>query len=148
MGYVRSKHIKVVFDGDHPYAGLEISTKRLSIEDYKEVMKLGRLRVDGMDDEAFKAFRRPFEVFGEALVSWNLQDEDDDGEVVDVPATVDAILGDPVWVMPVIKAWMQAIVPPSEDLGKDSDGGETSPDSPASPAPPIPMEPLSPSPTS
>lgn len=145
MAYVRSKVLKVTFDGDHPLAGLEVRTRRLSMDAYREVMSLSSLDPEriAVDDDAFDEFRRPFEIFADCLISWNLQEEDENGEVRDVPPTLDAILADIVWIMPVIKAWLKALMEVPPELGKGSPSGE-----PSDPVPSLPMEPLSPSPQS
>ncbi|MFB4312938.1 hypothetical protein [Actinomadura sp. 21ATH] len=143
MGYVRSRYLRFVFDEttDPALAGLEMRTQRLSSETVLELVQLKEAREDGVTDRDI--IERPFEILADVLVSWNLQEEDDEGNAVDVEPTRDALLCDLPWATKLLKAWMRAVNGISNDLGKDSPSGETS-----VPEPSLPMEPLSPSPQS
>jgi hypothetical protein len=69
---------------------------------------------------------------GNALVSWNLEDEDGP-----VPATLEAIEEqDFSLIMSVVNSWLSAITGVSDDLGKDSPSG------PQFPGQPVTMEAL------
>jgi hypothetical protein len=150
MSYVREKTVKVTFDDEHQLAGLEVRTRRVSVEVYEEIMMMvSGLNLDTKDlanpqkrEEIRRTFRKPFDLFAEVLVSWNLEERDDDGTVVAVPPTIEGIMSDFVFSALVIKEWLKAVNGVSEELGKDSGSGATS----GPPAPPLPMEPLSPSP--
>lgn len=140
MSYVRSKFLKFTFADDAALDGLEIRTKRVSSETIVELMELKELREEGSSNR--EVLERPFEILGDVLVSWNVQEEDDDGNLTDVPPGRDALLADIPWATKLLGAWMGAITSISRDLGKGSPSGSNSP------APSLPMEPLSPSPES
>jgi hypothetical protein len=80
-----------------------------------------------------------FATFGDALVEWNL--EEDDG--TPVPATAEGVLSqDMDFVMLVVQAWLTGIMGVSAPLGGGSTSGAPFPEAS------IPMAPLSPNPQS
>lgn len=147
MGFVRERTLKISFADDHPFAGLEVRTRRMSVGEYEQLMELMGTDLDEKSiadpakrEEFFKLLRRPIEMFCDALVSWNLEEKDKDGNNIPVPATRDEVMADFPFAAIIIKEWVKGIRGISDELGKESPSGETSP------APPLPMEPLSPNP--
>ena len=65
---------------------------------------------------------KQFTLFAEYLVSWNLDDDDDQP----IPCTYEGLkTQDFEFVMAIMMAWMQALGGVPDDLGKDSSSGET-----------------------
>jgi hypothetical protein len=120
MGYrVKRKILNLRFE-DPDYAGFECRAHSTSVE-----------KVLDLADQAEAARRGSIEVaeliaaFGDALISWNL--EDDEGRPV--PATTEGVRrADLVWILPVILAWVDAMVNVSAGLGKDSTSGQRFPE--------------------
>jgi len=112
------KIYKIVFD-DPDLAGLEVKARGLSI---------GELR----DDEI-----TPAESFANALVSWNLEDE----EGRPLPMTLGTLENYPDlnFINTLVEAWLNAVIGVDDELGKDSGSGKPFLEGS------IPMEPLSPS---
>lgn len=138
MAYVRSRYLTFKFDDVDPaLEGLEIRTVRISSDTVVELMELKGLREEGSSDR--EVIERPFEILGDVLVSWNVQEEDDDGNLVDVQPGRDALLADIPWATKLLKAWMGAVTDIQRELGKGLPSGGTSQEQS------IPMEPLSPS---
>jgi hypothetical protein len=132
MGYRRKhKTVTVQFDGNHELAGLEVTTRGMSLGAYLELVGMGDVDRSGIGE----ALR----VFADSLVSWNLEDENGNP----VPATVEAVYAeDHSMMLKVGTAWLDALsgVHKADPLEESSPGGEPSP------AVSIPMEPLSESP--
>jgi len=131
MGYqARPKVYKLVFDDDE-YEGLVVRARSVKLG---QILRLSRLV--GMDPanlrpEDTENFEQLFTMFADALVDWNL--DDDDGEPV--PATLEGIQGqDADFVMPIIKAWFVALAGVTGPLGAGSSNGKPSAE------PSIPME--------
>ena len=119
MGFKhQAKVYKLVFD-DPALEGLEVRCRSLSIGEVE-------------DDDI-----RVFEQFAEALISWNL--EDDNGQVL--PATLESVRGYPDYEFMSLLAntWVEAVTGVSDELGKDSASGKQSLEAS------LPMETLSPS---
>jgi hypothetical protein len=80
--------------------------------------------------------------FAKALVSWNLEEDDDEEVTHAVPATLDGVLAQDIdFMVAIIRAWIGAHVEVPDELGKDSPSGGTSLEGS------LPMEPLSSAPT-
>lgn len=113
--------------------GTRLRLDRLT-ERIKDVRDSGALTEDG---EA--AFHELLDELAGGILSWNLQDEDDE----DVPATREGLLAqDLPFVMAIVRAWTMAgsgVAPPLPD---DSNSG------PLFPVESIPMDTLSPGPVS
>jgi hypothetical protein len=144
MGFKVSVIYKLDFE-DTPYEGLEVRARSLPIGKLREIVKFAQLKdkqdialITDMLDEML-------EKFGAALVDWNAEGEDEEGNDVPLPANVDGLKQlDTNLAMTIILAWIEAVagVTAGSDLGKDSSSGEPSR------ALSLPMEPLSTSPTS
>ena len=122
MGFKHQpKVFKLTFD-DPDLAGLEVKVRSLSIAE--------------VEDED----RKVFEQFADALISWNLEDEN--GAIL--PPTLESVQNYPDYEFMSLLAttWVSAVTGVKEELGKDSDSGQQVPEGS------IPMETLSPSLTS
>lgn len=124
--------------------GLKVTIEGTTTGDLLDLVDLAAKvpgRVDGvkLDPETRRMVETMMGYLARGLVSWNVADRD--GNVL--PTTVEGLrkckLG---LVMDIIKAWTEAQVDVSDDLGKDSGSGGTSPEAA------LPMVPLSPSPPS
>ena len=119
MGFKhQAKVYRLVFD-DPELEGLEVRARSLSI-------------AEARDDD-----RKVLDSFADALVSWNLEDEN--GQPL--PATLETLetYPDVDFMNLIMDTWMTAVAGVDEELGKDSSSGEQSPEAS------LPMEPLSPS---
>ncbi len=141
MGYVRVKKIyKLVFE-DPEMDGLVVRAKSVPVGQFVELARLAELdKKDTYSGEDLEQIDRLFRGFASALVSWNLEDDNEDGATVPVPASVDGLYAqDLEFVMAIIAAWMQAMGGVTGPKEQRSNAGELSL------AASIPMEPLSPS---
>ena len=118
MGYKR-KVLHFTFE-DTP--GLEVWARSLSVRKSLEVTRkfadLGEADIQSMTEEQAADLFAPFV---SRVVSWTLEDEDEDGNAVPVPVTIDAFLD---WDMDeaykIFLAWMQRatnIAVPTEPSG-------------------------------
>lgn len=133
MGFKRErKTYKLQFEGE--LAGLVVRARSLPLGAF---MELGKL----LDTEAGVSAGAEdmgkvdtlFHTFAGALISWNLEDDDDQP----VPPTAEGLYTqDLEFCVSVITAYMQAVSGVSASLGKESPAGEPSL------AASIPMEPL------
>lgn len=116
MGYKsKAKRITLDFDGDKEFEGLEVTTKGLSIGDYLDVAAL--------TNEASTDVTPLLAAFASSLISWNLEDEDDQP----VPATLEGVKSQDIeFIMTIVSAWMKAAAGVKDSVGKDSPSGETS----------------------
>jgi hypothetical protein len=128
MGFKAVVVYNLDFEGT-PYEGLEVKTRSLPIGRLREIIKFAQLRdkdkrdpekVVGMLDEML-------EKFSSALISWNAEREDD----TPIPANLQGLQElDTNLAIEIILAWINAVagVSATSDLGKDSSGGEKSPE--------------------
>ena len=135
MGYRRETTIYKLEFAQPEFNGLEVYAKSVSIKKLTGLMRLSGLSTGkGMTEDDIQNLEGLFEVFGKALVKWNLEEQvdplDDDSEWVPVPATADAVLDydDSVFMTKVVLAWVQTIASVSDDLGKDSTSGQRFPE--------------------
>lgn len=138
MGFVKEQTIlKLVWDQDTKYPGLEVRAVESSTAEYLRVAKLSQR--DRLSDEEIESICG---MFARRLLSWNLETPDSEG-VRPVPATLEGLLSqDFDFISAVIVRWATATSKIDEDLGKDSSSGDRSVEAS------IPMETLSPNPQS
>lgn len=140
MGYVRERRNYRLIFADEEYAGLEVVARSASVAAYRRIAEM-----------ASKPFSMPptaddlieidnlYRAFADQLVSWNLEERDDDGAVTAVPATLDGLQSQDLdFAMAIILAWMEAVGGVAAPLDSASSSGAME----AS----LPMEVLSPSP--
>lgn len=133
MGYRREPKLYRLRFEDPSMEGFECLCRSVSIERFMALTGLA-----GGTDLARQAegAMEMFGIFAEALVSWNLEDED--GEKV--PATLEGVRAQDLdFMLPIIVAWQEAIAAVAPPLPSSSNGGATSLERS------IPMAPLSPS---
>jgi hypothetical protein len=122
MGYKKKvKTFELSFKGDAEYDGLELTMKGLSIGKYLKIAELA----DTADSDKTADLRPMLSSFADALVSWNMEDEDE----LEVPASLEGIESlDIEFVMTLISKWLTSVAGVSAPLGSDSGSGETSPE--------------------
>lgn len=137
MGYRHNrKTYKLVFE-DPELDGLVVRVKSTSVGNLLDIMGLLAMNVDDIRREDLSQLDHLFRSFAEALVEWNV--EDDDG--TPVPPTYEGVRGqDTDFVIDVIRVWYEALSGvPGPLPATSSDGGPSLEQS-------MPMEPRSPSP--
>ena len=144
MGYKRKLYVLKWPEG-HELAGLEVTTKGLPVKKLFELVQLSGV-LTGEADVATKVTVADelFMGFAERLVSWNLEDDDDNPVPADLIGVTDQ---DFDFMVGLIMTWMDAVSSVDIPLPSPSPPGgssETEPDGVAS----IPVETLSPSPLS
>lgn len=125
MGYVRERrNYRLVF-ADAEYEGLEVIARSASVAAYRRIAEL-----------ASKPFSMPptaedlieidnlYQAFANQLVSWNLEERDEDGVATPVPATLEGLQSqDLPFAMAIIMAWMEAVGGVSPPLDSESSSG-------------------------
>lgn len=140
MGYTRKaqKVFRIEFEPGHEFAGLELTTKALTVAEFAEFGITVQAFGTGLEaaaastdpEEATRAvsgsvdaLQRAREAFAGALVSWNMTEEDGTA----TPATVQGVnLLDDMTFLNLVREWLEAIGGVGDDLGKDSGSTETS----------------------
>jgi hypothetical protein len=131
--YRPNRRIFVLTFEDEDYDGLVVKARSVKLGSFLQVANLLKLDPQNVQPEDVEKFAELFEQFADALVEWNL--EDDDGQ--EVPATLEGVQRQDVdFIMPIIKAWFEGIAGIASPLGTSSSNGQ-----PSAP-PPLPMEPL------
>jgi hypothetical protein len=135
MGYkVKKKLYKLIF-ADEDMAGLEVVMTSVPMGDLLALQQIDP-KVAATDPAQFRTL---MEIFAGAMLSWNLEDADDQP----IPITADDILAQDIdFIMAIISAWTSAISGVSAPL----DGGSTSGGNSLEAS--MPMEPSSPNPGS
>lgn len=121
MGYRKVPRIHTLeFDGDQE--GLIVRAKSVK---FGKVRKLLALMDDDTKDQ--EVMEQITAELADAIVSWNLQEEDGS----DIPVSVEAI-DDLEFdeVMAVVNRWMDSMTGPTKELGKDLSSGESFPGQP------------------
>ena len=127
MGYRRQRKVYKLVFADPDMDGLVVRVRSVSVGTFFALAK-----ADQQD-----AIEGLLDVFADALVDWNL--EDDEGEPV--PASLDGVRSQDVdFLMPIMRAWVDAIRQVPGPLGNGSSGGGRSLEAS------LPMEVRSPSP--
>jgi hypothetical protein len=126
------------------YEGLEVEARSVNTGQFLKIVSLAtRLESLGGDESKFTAedvatIEKLFGLFAKVLRSWNLMDEDENGNDIPVPPTFEGLLSQDLdLVMEVIGVWIDAVG------GVDADTGKGSPSTVTSPVPLPPMEALS-----
>lgn len=144
MGYKRTRTIKLTW-ADGEFEGLEIRARRVSIEQFLDLAPLIDSKYDMFDPQDREQLRELLTTFGEILVSWNLEDEAEDGTSTPIPCTAEEFMRqDPAFVREVLDQWTEAVSSVSgvsAPLEQPSPDGEPFPEELS-----LPMEVLSPSP--
>lgn len=132
MGYRPKRKTYRLRFADPEMKGLVVEASSVPVGTFKDIIKLLGT-IETTEDDA-EAVARLFEMFADALVTWNL--EDDSGEPV--PTTVEGIDSqDFDFMLAVIMSWVSSVGDVPAPLEQTSNGG--GPSLVAS----LPMEPLS-----
>lgn len=98
------------------YDGLEVSVRGQTTGESLSLL-------EKKDQSNLEATRYMISAFVDALIKWNLEDEDGNS----VPTTIEGVESlDLPFVQEIIDAWVSAASEVSKELGKDSPSGETS----------------------
>jgi hypothetical protein len=134
MGFRRAPLLVDFPEGDE-LNGLQVRLRRLSV---RALLEVSDLAGDAGTEREEQSTRALIERLAEAIVAWNL--EDDDGQLV--PTDVDSLLDqDFVMLLAIVHRWMDVADVPAP-LARPSTGGSPSP------VVSIPMDVLSPNPPS
>lgn len=116
------------------YEGLEVEARSVNTGQFLKIVSLAAgLENLGGDESKFTAedvntIEQLFKLFANVLRSWNLIDEDEGGNDVPVPPTMEGLLSQELnLVMEVIGAWIDAVGGVDAETGKDSPSTATSP---------------------
>src|SRR5690606_18443831 len=140
MSYVRKpKTFKLTFE-DPEMKGLVVRAKSVPLGRLLKLMKVADLDTDNLKAEDLELIDEILVMFSKSLVSWNLENEDDEGNRVPVPATYEGVQEQDLdFVITIIGAWVEAMAGVSAPLPKRSPSGVTFPEGS------LPMDVLSPS---
>lgn len=129
-GYKRERRTYVMEFADPEFEGLEIKVRSIPIRDLKNLMTLDPESEDSKTRA--EAIDKLMCAFAEALVSWNMTDEND----VPVPATLEYVESEDVdFIMMCIGQWMKVIsrVDDASPLDSNSQPGQPIPEAEPSP---------------
>lgn len=122
MNYKRERRVYVMEFADPAYAGLEIKVRSIPIRELTHLMTLDPESEDA--ELRASAIDKLISAFAEALVSWNMTDENDQP----LPTTLEYIESeDADFVMACIAQWMAAVsrVDDASPLDGNSTPGRT-----------------------
>ena len=109
-------------DGD--LDGFQVTANGLTLGEFVDVSALASA-LSTPEGRTRENIERQFVVLGDALVSWNLLDDDDQP----IPCGYDGLKGQDVdFAMVIFRTWMKSMQTVPDELGKDSGSGETSPE--------------------
>jgi len=139
MGYKpKQKTYKLVFE-DEELAGLTVKVKSASVGTLLEITGLlkglGSFDPDNITADDLPHLNKLFELFSDALVSWNVEEDvkdEETGEVVarPVPPTLEGVKSqDADFIMGIISSWAAALASsasvPAPLAPRSSDGGRS-----------------------
>ena len=141
MGYKVKKTIfRLVFEGKHEGLIVEALAPPLGfLEDAMKMAPLVGKSTDQMTEEDLELVTGVFSGFAEYLVSWNLEDDDDQPIPADLAGLKKQDMG---FVMEIVQAWLENAGEVGAPLPQPSSSGRPSLEGS------LPMEPLSASPPS
>lgn len=112
------------------YEGLEVEARGANTAEFLKIVSLAAQLENFGDDlttEDVKAVEKLFALFAKVLRSWNLVDEDDNGNDILVSPTLDGLLSQDVdLVMTIIGTWIDAVGGVDAETGKGSPSSATS----------------------
>ncbi len=128
MGFKKKTTIYELMFADAELEGLEVRAKSVpsgTLLDLMDAASKVDVTVKSFSPGDLLAIKQLLTGFAEALVSWNLEEEDG----TPVPPTLESVHAQEItFIMPIVTAWMDAVAGVSSDLGKDSGSGETFPE--------------------
>jgi hypothetical protein len=127
VGYKPKRTLYQLTFEDPDLEGLEITTRRVSVDGLMKFVDMfetvQQVDKDNFKPSDLKILKDMFEAFTKVLVSWNIEDDDDQP----VPRTVEGLLSlDIEFVLPVIEAWITGMVQAPPPLPAAASSGETS----------------------
>lgn len=131
MGYNKVPTIYELHFEDPELDGLVIRMKAVKIGKVRKLLRLLNSEQGHSDEQMDEMFK----LMADGLVSWNLEECDDegnpvliDGRPVPIPATIEGIEDQEFpFILQILNTWMEGMTGISEDLGKGSGSGVTSP---------------------
>lgn len=134
-GYRRAHKVYKLVFADPDMDGLVVRVRSIRIGELRELITLAQLDLDHVSAADADKVGRMFEVFADALISWNV--EDDQGEPV--PATLAGVsTQDGDFILLIVREWLNIFTVAGPLGNGSSPGGRSLEESLA-------MEPLSPS---
>lgn len=124
MGYKKKSDIyKLAFEDE--YEGMEVRARSMPLGKFMRMAKLIDMDVNAMSSEDIDNMDELFGLFADALVEWNITDEDDNP----VPATKEGLYDlDLREAMVIIVSYTSAIGGVPDPLDRKSTDGEQSPE--------------------
>lgn len=148
-GYHRPRTVYQLRFEDEPE--LEITTRPVSIDDLIEVGKLGdELTSVGKVEDVKAATDALLQKLAGSLIGWNLEEGDDENGWTPVPATLDGLKRQDLFLqLKIVTAWTQAVMGAIAPLAAAFSGVTGTPPEPRTGTPnpleaTIPMSPMSP----
>lgn len=130
MGYKPKRTLYQLTFEDPDLEGLEVTTRGMSIEglrDFVGLLEQLQVAAPGGDTAKLELLDRFFGAFGRVLVSWNVEDDDDQP----VAPTAEGLAAlDPEFVIQIAEAWLTGVVQAPPPLPASSGSGTTSPGEP------------------
>lgn len=117
MGFKpKNKTIVLQFE-DEDYAGMEVRMKSISVGKTMELLELANRSKESRDT---KEITELFEDFARNLITWNLENEDDEP----IPANLDGVKTlDLDFFMDLLMGWLDGMLSVSGPLGRKSTDG-------------------------
>lgn len=132
MGYNKVPTIYDLVFEDEELQGLVIRMKAVKIGKVRKLLRLLNSEQGHSDEQMDEMFK----LMAEALVSWNLEECDNDGNPllddygrpIPIPATLEGIEDQEFpFILQILSTWMDGMTGVSDELGKDSGSGVISP---------------------
>ena len=109
MAYVRKKKTYCLDWAEGPFKGLEVKVSSLPIGRFLEIAP----KIDGLGGEitpeVVGMLMPALQELADAILGWNIEDEDEAGNTTPVPATLDGLLTlEPGEMTAILQAWISA----------------------------------------
>lgn len=127
MGYVRKRTFKISFGAGHEFEGLEVRMRSVSVGRLLRLMP----KIDALDDIAATSnpenvtdVEEVFRELATLIDSWNIEDEDEDGQRVPVPATFEGLMDQDLRLVNcIVQQWAQHVAGVPAPLEQPSPSG-------------------------
>ncbi len=127
MGYQqKNKVYKLKFE-DPDMDGLEVRMTSMTTGEVLGISKWNGLKEQGLEktDEGIEAMETMLQIFSKHLISWNLEEEEED-KLLAVPSTYEGVLSqDFDFITKIIDAWMEYVGNIPSPLDKQSKNGKS-----------------------
>lgn len=123
MGYKKEPKIYKLVWNEGEYEGLIVRAKAMPLGKFLKLARLIDLDVKNITSEDIDSLNELFELFGSALVDWNVEDEND----IPIPATTESLYEQELdFVLAIVSAYTGAISGVSDPLdGQSTDGSQS-----------------------